>query len=164
MDVFAGPYRAFKTQKDAKSLSAYESVISLCIMTNNSVSERFYTDKRLINTQLTRCKSLSEAVNHMIRRLEQLMQKESYSMIDVLDKQSLQDMVALTSKPIAPAPRAVAYAVGPIRAAAVKPKKSLAAKRQPVKKAAAPVKKKPVARKKCVKRTPPKRAGPVFGL
>ena len=48
MNVFAGPYRLFKNA--TTTVPAYESVISLCIMTDNGVSERYYKDGKLIST------------------------------------------------------------------------------------------------------------------
>ena len=92
------------------------------------------------------------------------MQVEHYNMIDVLDKQSLRDMVALTSGAIAapmPVPTKVSTPRAPKKKAVAKaPPKSLAAKKVPAKKAASPVKKSKIVKKRNLAAA--KRARPAY--
>ena len=71
-NIFCGPYSLYKKQSNGK----YESVISICIMNDFSLSERLYQDQKLINTSITRSTSLEKAIQNAISRLEKLMQLE----------------------------------------------------------------------------------------
>ena len=82
MSVFCGPYRLFK--KSVSAVGAFESVISICVLEDHRVSERFYKGGNLINTELRKRTSLASAIDDLIERLEFLTTKEDYTSVEVL--------------------------------------------------------------------------------
>ena len=72
-NIFCGPYSLYKKQTSTKD-GNYESVISLCILLDNSLSERLYKNQQLMDTSITKSASLECAIQKAILRLEQLMQ------------------------------------------------------------------------------------------
>ena len=87
MSVFCGPYRLFK--KSVSTVGAFESVISICVLEDHRVSERFYKGGNLINTELRKRTSLASAIDDLIERLEFLTTKEDYTSVEVLDTLAL---------------------------------------------------------------------------
>ena len=91
-DVFGGPYKLYKK---AKSGSGYESVVSMCIMTDNRIQARTYTNGNLNGTTFSQNKDLNSALKSAISKLESLMQNEYYP-VERIDLVALRDMVAMT--------------------------------------------------------------------
>ena len=91
-DVFGGPYKLYKK---AKSGSGYESVVSMCIMTDNRIQARTYTNGNLHGTTFSQNKDLNSALKSAISKLESLMQNEYYP-VERIDLVALRDMVAMT--------------------------------------------------------------------
>tara|TARA_B110000305_G_C19141224_1_gene493602 strand:+ start:75 stop:635 length:561 start_codon:yes stop_codon:yes gene_type:complete len=90
--VFGGPYKLYKK---AKSGSRYESVVSMCIMTDNRIQARTYTNGNLHGTTFSQNKDLNSALKSAISKLESLMQNEYYP-VERIDLVALRDMVAMT--------------------------------------------------------------------
>ena len=87
MSVFCGPYRLFK--KSITAVGAFESVISICVLEDHTVSERFYKEGNIINTELRKRPNLASAIDDLVERLEFLTTKEDYTSVDVLGKLAL---------------------------------------------------------------------------
>ena len=87
MSVFCGPYKLYK--KSVSAAGAFESVISICVLEDHRVSERFYKGGNLVNTELRKRANLASAIDDLIERLEFLTTKENYTSVDVLDTLAL---------------------------------------------------------------------------
>ena len=95
-EVFGGPYKLFKKTLDDYN-RPYEAVISICILNNNGLSERYYRDGTIQSTVIKKHTSLQKVVDGAIKRLEYLIQQEFYHPVDPLDLTTLQDLVKLTA-------------------------------------------------------------------
>ena len=82
--IFAGPYSLLKKSATSASL------ITLCIMENNHISERFYKNGNLINQVSSQHNGLAFAIEAAAKRLEYLMQYEKYCPQDPISVTSLQ--------------------------------------------------------------------------
>ena len=60
-NIFCGPYSLYKKQNNVTN-GNYESVISICIMNDYSLSERLYQDQKLMNTIISKANSLDTAI------------------------------------------------------------------------------------------------------
>ena len=107
-NLFGGPYRL--TKKSTSKSSIFEGVKSICIMDDNSVSERIYKNGILESTNAIKYPDLTQAIEACVRKLEYLMQKELYNPLQPMDLTSLQSLVNNT-KSIIP----VAISIPPVQ-------------------------------------------------
>ena len=68
-------------------------------MDDNTVSERIYEKGQIMKTNSLNNKTLNNALNTTILRLEHLMQKQHYHPVDALDVQTLRNMIKMTNTP-----------------------------------------------------------------
>ena len=60
--IIYGPYSLYKRQITKDGFN--ESVVSICVMQDNSLSERQYQDQQLMNTTVTKSASLENTIQN----------------------------------------------------------------------------------------------------
>ena len=100
--IVGGPYQLYKLEGPAQNL--YRSVISLCILDTNEVSERFHSQGEMKNQFERPQKNFNEALSYLLQRIDWLVKERQYTLVNSEDEKNLEKLVEKTvpiiSKPL----------------------------------------------------------------